>query len=79
MCYLNEVFKIGGTYDTCHFVIPAKAGIQFVISFRVADKAIFDVLSHCVGLLPIIWIPAFAGMTTTENVCAMNYGKINRS
>jgi hypothetical protein len=45
------------------FVIPAQAGIQLVIQFRVADKAIFLVLSHCVGVLLIAWIPACAGMT----------------
>jgi hypothetical protein len=30
------------------FVIPAKAGIQLVIQSRVADKAVFLGLFHCV-------------------------------
>ena len=51
--------------ETCHLVIPAKAGIQLVIKLRAADKAMFVGLSHCVGLA-IIWIPAFAGMTVAE-------------
>jgi len=44
-------------------VIPAKAGIQLVINLRVADKAMFVVLPHFVGVSSIVWIPAFAGMT----------------
>ena len=30
---------------------------------RAADKAVYNVLSHCVGMLLIGWIPACAGMT----------------
>jgi hypothetical protein len=30
-------------------VIPAQAGIQSVIQFREADKAVYRVLSRCAG------------------------------
>ena len=30
------------------------------------------------GILPIAWIPAFAGMTVVENVRVMIYGKLNK-
>jgi hypothetical protein len=30
-------------------VIPAQAGIQTVIQFREADKAVYRVLSRCAG------------------------------
>src|SRR3990172_8615526 len=29
------------------------------------------------GILSIVWIPAFAGMTVVANVCVMIYGKLN--
>ena len=58
----------GGRYD-CFLsrkrerIEVRAAGIQLVINLRAADKAVFAVLSHCVGAFSIIWIPAFAGMT----------------
>jgi hypothetical protein len=51
------------THTLTTAVIPAKAGIQYVKQLRAADKAVFLALSHYVGILIIVWIPAFAGMT----------------
>jgi len=45
------------------FGCPAKAGIQFLNSFRVANKAAFTVIFHSLSDNFISWIPAFAGMT----------------
>jgi hypothetical protein len=39
-----------------HAVIPAEAGIQFLNSLRIADKAAFKVLSYSVR---IIYLPGF--------------------
>ncbi len=45
--------KLTTTCETCYAVIPAQAGIQLVKSYRVADKAILRVLSHCVELFQL--------------------------
>jgi hypothetical protein len=42
---------------------PRKRESSLSNNLRVADKAVFEVLSHFVGVSLIVWIPAFAGMT----------------
>jgi hypothetical protein len=43
-----------------------------------SGQSVFGVLSHCVGMLSVVWIPAFAGMTAAVKVSVMNYIKLNK-
>ena len=58
---------------------PRKRESSLSNSLRVADKAVFAVLSHCVRVFLLVWIPAFAGMTVALMMYVMNYVKVNNS